>query len=564
LALTRTDGSAGALDAHERRDGGRRGLSRRAGNLPTLGWLLVLTLAAAYVIVFVLGLSDNLARLAWNPSVSSAFTMSETLVKTGSGGATAMGSTPQWVSLWFGLLTATLPLHRELWEISPTLLFVATAAIVGWSVSRLAGRDAGVLALLLGVVASPLALTFFMAPFSHNTVYPCTALLGAYLLWLARAEHRRALTALAVPPLAGIVVGVCLSSDFLLAATAVIPLTLAALLAGVRRHRGSRLLALSALVTVAVAIPIAKLTSATMRSLGYLTLPTPVKTAALSELPARARLLFKGLQELFNGYLGFEKPGTLNMSLGIACDVVMSVALVALLVIGARAGARLAISGLRRSSAQTDMRQLERSLHIVYWVTATIVPAAAFWVAGEGPVTTHESYYATAIFAVAAVLPLQLANGRAARLLILGGASILFTASLVGLSDGYINISAKLGRSVAMVTRIARADDAQVGYANWADASPLTWSTDNRVIVRPVVECASAEGTGLCPGFQAYVPAWYAPRARRTFLLVEANGVDLNSVPADLGRPLAVYAFESMRMYVYPYDIASRFGPAVN
>jgi hypothetical protein len=42
---------------------------------------------------------------------------------------------------------------------------------------------------------------------------------------------------------------------------------------------------------------------------------------------------------------------------------------------------------------------------------------------------------------------------------------------------------------------------------------------------------------------------------------VEANGVDLARVPEGLGKPLAVYAFESMRMYIYPYDIASRFGP---
>jgi hypothetical protein len=556
LALTRTDASPTALDPSARR-------RVRELDLPTLAWLVAIAIAIAYVIVFVLSLSHNLTRLAWNPSVSSAFTMSETLVKTGSGGATAMGSTPQWASLWFGLVTATLPLHRPLWEVAPTLLFLATSLIVGWSVLQLAGRRAAILAVAIGVVASPIALTFFMAPFSHNTVYPCTALLDAYLIWLARPRPRRRLTTFAVPPLLGVVVGTCLSSDALLAATAVVPLALAMVLAAIRREQRSKAIALSALVTIVVALPVAKLTSAIMRSAGYLTLPTPVKLAALSELPSRAHLLFTGLQELFNGYLGYEKPGLLHSQLGVACDVVMSAALLGLLVIGIRGAASLIVAGVRRNTEQSDA-QLSRSLHVVYWTSATILPAAAFWVAGEGPVTTHESYYATSIFAVAAVLPLLLSGGAAARVLIPVGASILFAASLVGLKDNYINISTALASSEPTVVKIAEANHLQVGYANWGDASPLTWSSHNRVIVRPVVECALQEDAALCPGFQAYVPSWYVPRQRRTFLLVEAKGVDLNAAPANLGKPLAVYAFESMKMYIYPYDIASRFGPAVN
>jgi hypothetical protein len=561
LALTRTDTSSAALERTAR--GRVRGVLAHAPDLATLAWAIPVAIAAVYVVVFVLSLSHNLARLAWNPSVSSAFTMAETLVKTGSGGATAMGSTPQWASLWFGLATTALPLHRALWEIAPTLLLLATALIVGWSVSRLADRRAAILAVLIGIVASPLALTFFMAPFSHNTVYPCTALLGAYLIWLTRERPHRRLTAIAVPPLLGVITGACLSSDFLLAATAVIPLTLAALLAALHRDRRSRLVALSALVTVVVAVPVAKITSSTMRSLGYLTLPTPVHHASLSELPSRARLLFKGLQALFNGNLGYEKPGALHVPLGIACDVVMSAALLALLVIGARATVGLIASGLRRGGTR-HVERLARPLHIVYWVSAAAIPAAAFWVAGEGPVTTHESYYATSIFAVAAVLPLLLSSGALARVLIPAGASIVFAASLVGLKDNYIDISEQLAHSVPAITKIAAAYHVQVGYANWGDASPLTWSTRNRVIVRPVVECGTAQTPDLCPGFQAYVPSWYTPATRHTFLLVEAGGVDLNAAPASLGRPLAAYAFESMRMYIYPYDIASRFGLAVN
>jgi hypothetical protein len=538
-----------------------RGSSGGAPDLPTLAWLLAMAIAAAYVVVFVLSLSHNLTRLAWNPSVSSAFTMPETLARTGMGGPTAMGSTPQWVSLWFGLLTATLPLHRPLWEVAPTLLFVGTSLIVGWTVRQLAGRRAAILAVAIGVVASPLALTFFMAPFSHNTIYPCTALLDVYLIWLARARPRRRLAAIVVPVLLGIVVGTCLSSDTLLAVTAMAPLGLAALLAASRRERSSVPLVLSVLATIVIAIPVAKVTTSIMTSAGYFTLPSPITIASIGELPARAQLLFKGLQILFNGYLGFEKPGVLHTELGIACDIVMSAALVALLVIGARAVSRLIVAAARRDTVRQDSGELTRSLHIVYWVSAAVLPAGAFWVAGEGATTTHESYYATAIFAVAAVLPLLFSDSRVARVLIPAGASVVFAASLVGLKDNYINISTRLARSAPLIAKIAAANHVQAGYANWEDASPLTWSSHYRVTVRPIVECEFEEHEDICPGFQAYVPSWYVPRQRRTFLLVEANGVDLSAAPASLGKPLAVYKFGPMKMYIYPYDIATRFGP---
>jgi hypothetical protein len=337
----------------------------------------------------------------------------------------------------------------------------------------------------------------------------------------------------------------------------VIPLTLTAILAGVQRDRSSRLIALSVLTTVVIAIPIAKLTTSTMHSLGFLTLPTPSKVAPLSELPARAELLFKGLKALFNGYLGPEAPGTLHAELGIASDIVMCAALLTLLLLGASTTAKFIWSGLRRPPTRTPT-QLARTLHIIYWASSAATATGAFWIAGEGPVTTHESYYATAIFSVAAVVPLLLSGTSTARRLIPAGAAIFFTASLVGLSNDYVNVSAGVARSAKNITRIAQANHVRFGYSNWGDASSLTWGTHERVIVRPLSQCRTPEAIALCPGFQAYVPSWYVPQKRHTFLLVEANGIEIRSLPPGLGKPLAVYTFESIQMYIYPYDIASR------
>jgi hypothetical protein len=545
--------------------------------LPGSLWLVPLALAAVYLIVFAVGLPHDVAELGWNSSVGSAYVMPETLARTGTDGLAVMGSTGQWVALWFGLATAGLPLHRELWGVAPTLLFVATALLVGWSVLRVSDRRAALLAVLIGLLASSPALGFLMAPFSHNVVFPCTALLGAYLVWLTRAQGRRRVSALAAPPLLGVIAGTCLSSDVLLASTAMIPLAITAILAAVRGDRRARIVALSALTTVVVAIPVAKLTSTTMGSLGYVTLPTPLKLAALSELPARAKLLLEGLQSLFGGYLGGpEGPGALHAPLGEASNVVMAATLLTLLALGVRGIVALLAPGSRAGAhadarADADARagsdaraaltpaQLARSLHVVYWVGSAATACAAFWLAGEGTTATHYSYYDTVIFAAAAVVPLLLSSGAPARWAIWAGATVFFAAGVVGLTSDFMSGAPPLERYARTIAKIAAADHVQVGYSNWADAEGLTWGTHDRVIARPVVECPTAQGVSLCPGFQTYVRSWYVPHERRTFLLVEANGVDLASVPPGLGKPLASYSFESMRMYVYPYDVASRF-----
>jgi hypothetical protein len=527
------------------------------------GWAIPLAIAAAYIVVFVVRLPHIVTELYWDSDYASGFTIPETLVKTGLNGHIVMASSGQWVSLWFGLLTGRLPLHRQLWEIAPVAAFLAGVLTVGWTVWRVADRRAAVLAVLIGAVASPLALAFFLAGETHNSAYLCTALLGAYLVWLARGEGRALAIAVAVPPLVGVVVGVCLASDLLLAATGLIPLTVTALLAGLRRERRSRLIALSALATLAVAIPIAKLTSSIMNSLGYLTLRTPTQVAPLGELPARAELLFKGLKSLFNGYLGTEKPGTLHAELGIASDIVMCAALAALIVVGTASVVRLIKSVLQKSSVQTPAQQA-RSLHVIYWVGSAVGACGAFWIVAEtgGGTNPHEAYYGTVIFSVAAVVPLLLSVRSPARWLIPVGASIYFAASLVGLTSDYTNIAAAVARFAPGVTRIAQANHVTAGYGGWDEASSFTWNTHGRVTVRPLMECANPEGASVCPFYMASVPSWYTPRQRHTFLLVNSEEPWISSLPSGLGKPLAVYTLGAMRMYIYPYDIASRLGPS--
>src|ERR1700677_1297998 len=175
-------------------------------------WLLAWVLAAVYLVLFVVRFTGNVAAVNWVSDYAAGYALAETLVRTGSGGHTVISTTGAWAPLWFGLLTARLPLHRQLWEIAPTVLFLATAFTIGWSVAQLAGRREAALSILIVLVASPWALSFFIAPVAHNVVYPGTALLGAYLIWLTRSHQRRRPVAIAVALFSAVVLGVCIAS----------------------------------------------------------------------------------------------------------------------------------------------------------------------------------------------------------------------------------------------------------------------------------------------------------------------------------------------------------------
>ena len=526
-----------------------------------LAWLAPCAVALAYLCVFLAQLPHNIWELGWNSDYASGFTVPATVARTGTGGHTVLGTYSLYAALWFGLLTAWLPLHRELWESAPTALFVLSALIIGWSVSRIASARTGLLAVLIVLIASPAALGIFMAAVAHNTVYPCIALLGAYLVWLARGVGRGRTATLLVPMLAAIVLGVGLASDILLLPTGILPFALTAVIACLRRDRHSRRVGLSALATVLVALPIAALVSATMSSLGYAlnSPPNALDLAPLSVLPSQGHRLLNGLERLFNGHLASGAPGPRSIALGSVCEILMAAALLTLLLAGARAAISFIRSGWRTNLPKTPT-ETAAALHIIYWVSSAIAACGAF-VLGTFVDANHEAFYVTVTFSVAAVIPLCV-NSRGARWLSPVGLAIFFTASLLGLTSDSIVDLAPLAHYEAYVLKVARAYDATTGYAGYWDASSLTWSSGERVAARPVFACENPGGADLCVFSQETVPSWYAPSRRRTFLLVDAGEPYLRFLPIGLGRPLKAYSFGPMRMYVYSYDIASRLGPS--
>jgi hypothetical protein len=189
-----------------------------------------------------------------------------------------------------------LSFHRLLWEISPALLALAAAILIGLTVASLTSPLRAVLATALILAASPIALFNFTAPFHHNTTIPGAALLSAYPVWISirpRNRSRLAPTAVAVS-----LVGTFVVSDELLAVVGLVPFLAAAVLCW-RRTRDSRGLTAVAAVTSGSTI-VAVITSEVMRSLGFVT-TTPSLGFAARLIPVHALWLLEGLLRIGNG-----------------------------------------------------------------------------------------------------------------------------------------------------------------------------------------------------------------------------------------------------------------------
>ncbi len=560
-------------DSHASLGGERPGRFRSIGpwtnsvrptDIPAVAWLVPCALAAIYFVLFAIRFTGNIAASDWVADYSGGFLLAESVAHAGTGGNTVISTTGAWVPLWFGLITAKLPLHRQLWEVMPTVLFIASALTIGWSVDRVAGRRAAILSVLIMLVASPWSLRVFIAAVAHNVVYPCTALLGAYLVWLAKGERQPRIKTVAVPVLGAVVLGVCIASDALLIVTGVIPFGLTAITAGLRRSRSSRLVALSALATAVGAIPIAIFTGAIMRSAGYVTVPPAAKVASGSILSENAKLLFNGLRELSNGYLGASWPGTLHAVIGTLCSIVLIAALLTLLFVGLRGTARFILSGRRLHGGETQS-ELALGLHTVYWLSSALLVCGAFVVSSTAEKTSHVSYYCTVIFSIAAIVPLVISRGIIQRILVLVAVSVFFVGSIVGLKRNYLQVTEQpIAHYAAQIVKLAEANNVRRGYAGYWDASSLTWNSHNRVVVRPLVQCSNSPRAPICPFVLMRTPSWYAPRPRRSFLLVDPDNLYVTTLPSGLGAPIASYAIGPIRMYIYPYDIASQLGPAAN
>jgi hypothetical protein len=527
---------------------------------------LVVGVAVVYGVVVLVHLDRIITALLWNSDYASGLTLAQTLAHVGSAGNTTISTTGAWMDLWFGLVTAHLPLHRQLWEISPTILFIICALVIGRAVQRLSDPVTGVASALAILLASPWALAVFVAPVAHNTVWPTTAILGGGLPWILRHRDRSTTAWAVVVIVSAVLIGTSLASDKLVLVTGLAPLGVTAVAALWQHSRQVRRAGAGVLVALILSIPVEKLTNAIMTAEGYATTAPKLVIASPSSWGFHLRLLLEGIRDFSGSYLVSNTTHGWDRVLGVACTLILIGVVLGFVAGGVRAVVLLV------HDRSLGPEAIGPALHVGYWFSSALIVVVAFIcsTADGGNTSNHNSYFLSLVFSVGACVPLFVASGerwrwlRRLRPVAALALAVFAVGSIIGITQsGVIGVSKPLAAYAGSITSLARADHARYGYAGYWDASSLTWESRDAVTVRPLLQCTNPNphGAAICPFLLMRTASWYRPVHRRTFLLVDPDNAFVTSLPAGLGRPVAIHRIGPLTMYVYSYDIASKLGP---
>jgi len=508
-------------------------------------------------------LIDRLGLLvSWenaNSDVASAYVLADA-VAHGHTGTVVMSNQAAWAPLWYGVATHGLPFHRVLWEISPALLALAAALLIGWTVARVGDAARGALAVLIIVAASPSALIIFTAAAYHNTTVPGVALLGGFLVWAI--SRRPAAWALATAVgLLSLLVGVFVASDPLLAAQGLIPLAAAVLL--LRKRLDGRVVGASLALLVG-SVTVAVITSQVMQGLNF-TANTPGLGFTSRFIPTHIKWLVQGLLRLGNG-LSVAPHGPARTPLVLASGVVVVAALGAVAASGLLAALRTGLVPARRVARLAGRRSADRDepgrdVHVVFWVGSLLVAAVAYVITTVASRADTERYFLVAVPAVAAIVPL-LPQKKISWLATSVGATVFAAASIVSLAANDAGRAVFQGPDIPQaraIEAVVRTQNLTVGYAGYWDAASLDWVTRQRLTVYPLTDKFGP----LEPMYQNRVNAWYRPRPNTaSYLILAPDDNNLaDRLPPGLPAPRRQFKLGAVTLAVFPVDIARYLHP---
>jgi hypothetical protein len=410
--------------------------------------------------------------------------------------------------------------------------------------------------------ASPATLGLVMALNDHAPTWFTLSLLGALLVLLedgcGKAKDLGIAQLVAILAVCGPIVGANAASDQL-AATAgcgsfALALGLTALL---RPSRNTRRAAAAGVALLAVAGCSAAILHTAVRHLHVVAAADPrVDLLSGGETIGRnVGLWWQGLLLLGNGDFFGEHLGFSSL-LALVCAALTLAALG-----GGLAAARKTIAtGARVSNGEPSPAAIAWA---AFWATAIIVLSVGFIVSQAPEDLASSRYLVGVIYGAAALLPILGEHGVIKRMLVTAGVIVYGFAGWVGLTQEQIKpLASPTDGLAASIARIARHEHLAVGYAGYWDAAPITWATKFAIDVFPVTDCYG--GQHVCRFFLHYMTSWYQPKPGTKSFLLSDPETSVPSTPSnDLGPPSAIHHIGPVTMFVYPYDIASRFAVEV-
>jgi hypothetical protein len=487
-------------------------------------WLPALAGAAYVATVAVLG-SQLVRDNDWDTDVSAPFALAERLRGSGPVHIPHYG---EWTTFWWLLATRWLPWHATLWDASGYTLAVATALLLGWATARVAGRWAGVTAAATTLLVGPFALRALLSLASHVTNPIGAVVLAAGLVLLHRTKSWFLIIVV------GLIAGANAASDGLLWFAGVLPFALAA--AMLTRTTGRRDIALRGGATLGVTVITAIATTLVMRALDFHVIGFDVGLAQLHDLPGNLRHLVRMIA--FLGGANYAVPGPYPRE--------PLRAIVALLALSGVLAPMLAAVRLR--SANPELRA-----YACYWGTVAALLSILFVVTPNATALGPKSVNYLLALAPAAATGVALLASRSPSGQLAAGLAIgvLGAVNIAGIANGHAGGTPTLGSYAEPIRQMLESRNVTRGYAGYWDAQNLSWQTDMRLLVSPVVNCS----TRLCPYKFFTIDSWYAEHGRPTFLLIDpTNGVI--QAPPFASEAASSHRFGPLTLYIFDYDIA--------
>jgi hypothetical protein len=515
--------------------------SKLDGPLHAIRWLPVLV-AAAYVAVAGVFSRDVIAALGWDSDVAAPFVLVDRLRGDGSVYIPHYGS---WTVLWWLLATRELPGHVQIWEATGYVFAVAAAALLGWATARVAGRWAGITAASAALIVGPFALRSQFTVIFHVLAPFTAAVLAAHLVLLTRRWSRVAGLGLAVA--IGFVAGANAASDALVWVGAIVPFGVAAaLLAATTRRRD---VAVRASTTLVVAVGSAVATSELMRGLGFNVVGREFPLAGISEVSGNT-VHFGRMVALLGG-ANYALPGGYPREPLRILVAALFLAAVAVPVVSAF------LHVIWRSDPMT------RS-YAVYWGAAVVLVGLSFIVTNNATALGAGSanYLLTLPLAAGAGLGLLGAASRRTQIFASLAIAAIGAINIVGIMQGRTGTarSAIVTQKQALIRFLAR-QHVTHGYAGYWDAQNLTWQSDMRLFVAPIVRCDRARKPQLCGFNFSTISSWFEERPGGSFLIVDPTTPFINEPPSIVSEATTSERLGPLTAYVFSFDLARYIQP---
>jgi hypothetical protein len=179
------------------------------------------------------------------------------------------------------------------------------------------------------------------------------------------------------------------------------------------------------------------------------------------------------------------------------------------------------------------------------------------------PIDRYSARYLLSVaYAIAVLVAVGAAASARARAIVALAACVVVAGSTTAIAAR--DLQSNLGNfpttaDARALSEFAADHRLRYGYAGYLDAAALTWQADGPVEVYPVNLCGSGPDTCLFPFHR--IDSWYTPRpATRTFFVVDPKQpTGMEGFLPRFGKPELVERVGRLVVYVFPYDIASRF-----